>query len=136
MAQANIVVLLVALVLVGVSLFLGRKKKWVWHGNSMTIVMIVTVLLVVAHMGPSFVSATKEAIEALNVVALVGTIHGVIGAVGLALGVWLVWIWSVNESSSTQFCAPRKKLMWKILAIWLLSLSMGGLYYVLHITFG
>jgi hypothetical protein len=136
MAQANIVILLIALALVGVSLFLQRKKKWVWHGNSMTIVMIITVLLVIAHMGPSFVSATKEAIETLNVVALVGFIHGAIGAVGLALGVWLVWIWSINESSSTKFCAPRKKLMWKILAIWLLSLIMGGFYYLLHLTLG
>jgi len=136
MAQANLIILLVTLALIGLSLVLERKKKWVWHGNSMMIVMIITALLVIAHMGPSLISATTEAIKTQNGIALAGVIHGVIGALGLFFGVWLVWVWSINESSNTQFCAPRKKLMWKILAIWLLSLVLGGLYYLLHLTFG
>ncbi len=136
MAEVNLFIFFAALGLIALSIYLEKKKKWVWHGNSMMIVMIITVLLLIAHMGPSFVSSVSEAINNADLVASVGVIHGIIGAIGLIFGVWLVWVWSINESSNTRFCAPRKKLMLKILAIWILSLGLGGLYYLLHITFG
>ncbi len=136
MAEVNIALLVGALCIVGLSLYLERKKKWVWHGNSMMVVMIITVLLVIAHMGPSFVSAVSETLFSFNYVALSGVIHGLIGVVSVLLGVGLVWIWAINESSSTTYCAPRKKLMWRILAFWLLALALGVLYYMLHISFG
>lgn len=136
MAQANIVILFVALFLIILSLYLEKKHKWVWHGNSMIIVMLITVLLVIAHMGPAFITAVKETVTQFNYTALAGVIHGAIGATAISLGVWLLWIWAINESSSTQYCVTRKKRMWKILAFWLVSLALGGLYYLLHITFG
>jgi hypothetical protein len=136
MAEANLVILFVALGLIGLSLYLEKKRKWVWHGNSMIIVMLITVLLVIAHMGPSFVSAVSETVTSFNVVALSGVIHGLISAVAVVLGSGFLWVWAINESSSTAFCAPRKKFMRKILAFWLLSLSLGVLYYILHINFG
>jgi len=136
MAQANIIILLVAMGLIGLSLYLEKKNKWVWHGNSMMVIMLITVLLVIAHMGPSFVSVVSETVAEFNFVALSGVVHGIIGAITIVLGAWFVWVWAINESSSTTFCAPRKKFMWKILALWLLSLGLGGLYYVLHISFG
>jgi hypothetical protein len=136
MAQANLVILFVALGLIGLSLYLEKKRKWVWHGNSMMVVMLITVLLVIAHMATSFVSAVSEISTAFNFVALSGVIHGLIGAVAIVIGAWFVWVWAINESSNTAFCAPRKKLMWKILALWLLSLGLGVLYYILHISFG
>ena len=136
MAQANLVILFVALGLIGLSLYLEKKRKWVWHGNSMMVVMLITVLLVIAHMGPSFVSAVSETVATFNFVALSGVIHGLIGTVAIVLGAWFVWVWAINESSSTEFCAPRKKFMWKILAFWILALALGGLYYILHISFG
>lgn len=136
MAQANIIILFVALALIGFSLYLQKKRKLIWHGNTMMVVLLITVLLVIAHMGPSFVSAVSETIEEFNFVALSGVIHGLIGVVSVALGAWFVWVWAINESSSMSFCAPRKKLMWKILALWLLSLTLGVIYYILHINFG
>jgi hypothetical protein len=136
MAQANLVIVFVALGLIFVSLYLEKKRKWVWHGNSMMVVMLITVLLVIAHMGPSFVNAVSETITAFNFVSLSGVVHGLIGLVVIAIGAWFVWVWAINESSSTTFCAPRKKFMWKILAFWVLSLGLGGLYYILHISFG
>jgi hypothetical protein len=66
MAQTNLVILFVALGLIGLSLYLENKHKWVWHGNSMMVVMLITLLLVIAHMGPSFVSTVLEAIAAFN----------------------------------------------------------------------
>ncbi len=136
MAEANIILFVAALCLIGLSLYLERKRKWVWHGNSMIVVMLITVLLLIAHMGPSFVEAVSELVLTFDFVALSGVIHGIIGVVAVVLGVWLLWIWAINENSSTAYCAPRKKTMWKILSFWLLSLTLGILYYLLHISFG
>jgi hypothetical protein len=133
MAQANLLILFGVIGIIAVSLFLERKKKWVWHGNSMMIVMIITALLVVAHMGPSFVRVVTEALRGFDLVSTIGVIHGVIAVITLSVGVWLVWVWAINQSSETKFCATKKNLMWKILTLWLLSLGLGTLYYVLHI---
>ncbi len=136
MAQANLLILFGVVALIAVSIFLERKKKWVWHGNSMMVVMIITALLVIAHMGPSFVRAAIETLSAFNVVSMMGVIHGGIGIVTLFIGVWLVWLWAIGKSSETKFCVTKKNLMWKILVLWLLSLGLGTLYYVLHIILG
>ena len=123
MAQANLVILFGIVALVALSLFLERKKKWVWHGNSMMVVMIVTALLVIVHMGPSLVRTVTEGLSGFDMVSTMGVIHAVIGTVGILFGIWLVWVWAIDQSSETRFCAPKKKLMWKILALWLVSLG-------------
>jgi hypothetical protein len=136
MAQANVVILFIVFALIFLSLFLERKKKWMWHGNSMIVIMLTTTLLVIVHMIPSFVEAVTEALSSFDVVSTMGVIHGLIGIVTLIPGIWLVWMWAIGQSSETKFCAQKKKLMWKILALWLLSLGLGLLYYVLHLNFG
>jgi len=95
----------------------------------MIVVMIITALLNLSHMGPAFVAAVSEAINTSNEIAAVGVLHGIIGAVALAMGIWLFWVWAINEGSNTKFCVSRKKMMWKILSLWLLSLGLGGFYY-------
>jgi len=135
MALINLAILVSLLMLIGLSIFLQRKKKFVWHGNTMLVVMIIVSLLTVAHMGPSLISAVLEALRGFDIVAITGIIHSIIGAVTLSLGVWLVGVWAYG-SGETSFCASRKKLMWKILTLWLTSLGIGIVYYVLHISLG
>jgi hypothetical protein len=136
MALANLLILVGVLMLIGLSMFLEKKRKFVWHGNSMLVVMMITGLLVIVHMAPSFVSAVGESLSGFDTVATMGVVHGVIGVVALFLGVWLVGTWAYIQSGETRFCMARRKWMWRILALWLLSLGLGGLYYVLHISFG
>jgi hypothetical protein len=136
MAIANLVIIVGALILIGFSLFLEKKRKFVWHGNSMLVVILITGLLVIAHMGPSFVTALSESLSGFDLAATMGVIHGVIGAIALFFGVWLVGVWAYTQSGENRFCMARKSLMWRILALWLLSLGLGTLYYVLHISLG
>ena len=133
MAQANLVILIGVLVLVGLSIFLEKKKKWIWHGNTMLIVVMITGLLVLAHMGPSLLRIFGEGFD---VVALSGIVHSLFGSMAVILGIWLVGMWAYVQSSETRYCTRRKKLMWKILLLWLISLGLGILYYILHITLG
>jgi hypothetical protein len=133
MAQANLVILIGVLLLVGLSIFLEKKRKWIWHGNTMLLVVMITGLLVIAHMGPSLVRIFGEEFD---VVALAGIVHSIFGIVAVVLGIWLVGMWAYVQSSETRYCAERKKLMWKILVLWLIALGLGALYYVLHISLG
>lgn len=115
MALANLVVLVSLLLVIGLSVFLQKRGKFVWHGNTMLVVVMVAGLLTLAHMGPSLFWLVMEALGGLDIVTFTGMVHGVIGAVTLSLGVWLVGMWAYNQSSENRFCAPRKKLMKRIL---------------------
>ena len=135
MAFANLVVQIAVLLLIGLSLFLKRKKKFAWHGNVMLVAVLITGVLTVAHMGPSLIYLLRAEIPLLDPIALVGLFHGIIGVLALFLGIWLVGTWAFIQAD-IKYCIKRKKLMRVILAFWVLSLGVGALYYLLHIVWG
>jgi uncharacterized membrane protein YozB (DUF420 family) len=135
MAFTNLILQIVVLLLIGLSLFLKKKKKFVWHGNVMLVAVLITGVLVVSHMGPSLIYLLREEIPVLDPIALVGLFHGIIGAVAEFLGIWLVGTWAYVQED-IKYCIQRKKLMRAILVFWVLSLGVGVLYYLLHIVWG
>jgi hypothetical protein len=135
MAFANLVIQIIIFLLMSVSLWLKRKKQFVWHGNVMLVAVLINGLLVISHMGPSLIYLLREEIPVLDPVALVGLFHGIIGTVAEFLGIWLVGTWAYVQEE-TKYCVQRKKLMRIILTFWVLSLGVGFLYYLLHIVWG
>src|SRR5665647_1060567 len=127
MSQANLMIFVVILsVLIVLSIFLERRKKFVLHGNSMLVVFMVAILLTIFQMGPSFVRAIGETLNGFNGVALMGIIHGAAGLATILVGVWLLSGWFLSESSGEiRFCAPRKNLMRKISILWVIALGLG-----------
>jgi hypothetical protein len=137
MSQANLIIFVVILsVLIVLSIFLERRKKFVWHGNSMLVVFMVAILLTIFQMGPSFVRAVGETMNGFNGVALMGIIHGAAGLATILVGVWLLTGWFLSQSSGEiRFCAPRKNLMREISILWVIALGLGIAYYPLHLIF-
>jgi hypothetical protein len=135
MALANLVIEIVVLLLLALSLYLEKKKKFAWHGNVMLVAVLITGVLVVSHMGPSLIYLLREEVPILDPIALVGLSHGIIGAIAEFLGIWLVGTWAYVQSD-IKYCIQRKKLMRIILAFWVLALGVGILYYFLHIVWG
>lgn len=133
LAQANLIIETIVLFLIVFAVVLERKKKFVWHGNMMLVAVIITGLLLVMHMGPAFLRVAGEGVGSLNGVALFGMIHGILGAVAWSLGIWLTVFWA-HLGSETGFCATKKKWMMRILALWIIALGLGYIYYVLHIV--
>ena len=137
MALGNLVMFVLVLsLLIGLSFFLQKRRKFVWHGNVMLVVVMIAGLLTVAHMGPSLWWVVVEALGGLDIVTITGIVHGIVGLVALSLGVWLVGAWAYGQSAETSFCAPRKKLMRNILALWIIALALGLMYYPLHLILG
>ena len=135
MAFANLILQIVILLLIGLSLLLKKKKKFVWHGNVMLVAVLINGVLLLSHMGPSLIYLLRAEIPALDSVAFVGLFHGIVGAVAEFLGIWLVGTWAYVQSE-TKYCIKRKRLMRIILAFWIAALALGLLYYLLHIIWG
>jgi hypothetical protein len=135
MAQANLLIQSVVLILIVLSVVLARKRKFIWHGNMMLIAVIIDGLLFISHMGPAFVSVLREGMSRLDIVTLLGLTHGVISAVTELLGIWLVGMWAFVWSG-TSYCSKKKKWMWRILVLWSIALGLGYVYYPLHLAWG
>ena len=135
MAFANLVIQIAVLLLIGLSLFLKKRKKFTWHGNVMLVAVLITGVLVVSHMGPSLIYLLREEIPVLDPIALVGLFHGIVGIIAEFLGIWLVGTWAYVQAD-IKYCIKRKKLMRVILSFWVLALGVGVLYYLLHIVWG
>ena len=135
MAFANLVIQIAILLLIGLSLLLKKKKKFVWHGNVMLVAVLINGVLLLSHMGPSLIYLLREEIPLLDSVAFVGLFHGIVGAVAEFLAIWLVGTWAYVQSE-TKYCIKRKRLMRIILAFWIAALALGLLYYLLHIIWG
>lgn len=132
MAQANLLIQTAILLLIVLSIVLQRKKKFLWHGNVMLVAVIINGLTLVMHMGPTFISVLREEIGSPNFVSFFGLVHGILGIVALFLSLKLVATWAYF-GSETKDCSKQKKLMLRILVLWLISLALGYIYYVMHI---
>jgi uncharacterized membrane protein YozB (DUF420 family) len=130
MQYANITIQLSILLLLILSLILKKKRNYVWHGNVMLVAVIMNSLLLLAHMGPSLIYLPNEPFF----VTLLGIIHAGIGTVAEILGIWITVTWAFGNSE-TRYCAAKRKLMKKTLILWLATLGIGLVFYVLHTLF-
>jgi uncharacterized membrane protein YozB (DUF420 family) len=135
MAQANLLLQTITLLLIILGVILARKKRFNWHGNTMLVAVLINGLMLVSHMGPALVRIVEERASKLDAVALLGITHGMVGAAAEFLGIWLVGMW-VYAGTETKYCVMRKKWMWKIAILWIVSLGLGYVYYLLHIVWG
>jgi uncharacterized membrane protein len=100
----------------------------------MSTALILHLIMSVYVMVPSFVWAViPEYIisKPLSLTSVVGLIHGILGLVALLLGVWIVASWRFRKN--IQGCIRRKKTMLKTIVIWIASLVLGIILYVIFI---
>jgi uncharacterized membrane protein len=113
---------------------LKQKLRFRYHGILMSTALILHLIMSVYVMVPSFVWAViPEYIisKPLSLTSVVGLIHGILGLVALLLGVWIVASWRFRKN--IQGCIRRKKTMLKTIVIWIASLVLGIILYVIFI---
>ncbi len=76
-------------------------------------------------MAPSLVALVLEG-HAITT-SLFAIVHAAAGTTTAVLGVWIVGGWRLRKS--TKFCAPKKKYMRATLVLWLVTLSLGIIFY-------
>ena len=115
---------------------LKRKTRFRHHGLVMLVALVAHLTVILAVMVPSFVLAlvpiTLE--NPTSVIGVLAPIHAAAGSIAAVLGVWVVGSWRLRRS--LEFCAPKRKVMRATFIMWLVSLSLGVLFYlVLNWTF-
>jgi hypothetical protein len=131
---ASLIIQIIVLFLLISGYFLKRKLKFRQHGITMSIAFVLHLSMVFYVMIPSLVLAViPEYIvpTPLEIVSVVGIIHGILGIITLSLGAWIVASW--RFSKNIQGCIKRKKLMLKTLTFWIATLIFGIILYALFI---
>ena len=113
-----------------------RRMKFRLHGLVMLVALSAHITVILAIMVPSFVIAlvpiTLE--NPTSVIGVLAPIHAAAGSIVAVLGVWVVGSWRLRRS--LEYCAPKRKVMRATFIVWLVSLSLGVLFYlVLNWTF-
>jgi hypothetical protein len=112
---------------------LKRRAMFRLHGFVMLAALAVHLAIIFAIMVPAFVEALIP-ITIKNPTSLIGLLsplHAATGSVAAALGVWVICAWRFRRS--TQYCAPKKRVMYATFFVWLVSLALGVLlYFVLN----
>jgi uncharacterized membrane protein YozB (DUF420 family) len=112
-----------ALLLVGFGL--KRRLRFHLHGIFMLAAVVLHLIIIGAVMLPSFVAIILEK-PAISI-GLLAPFHAVAGTATAILGIWIVGGWRLRQS--TKFCAPKRKFMRATFILWLVSLSLGVIFY-------
>lgn len=129
--QANLAFQMVVFVLLLVSLGLKQRRKYLAHGITMSIAVVLNALSFLLVMLPSLLNMEIVKTEPFNAVSLAAIAHTSLGVVTVVFALWLVASW--HFQSSIQNCARRKKMMRPTLVLWLIVLLLGFvLYYFLY----
>jgi hypothetical protein len=131
---ASLVVQILVLFLLAYGFILKKKFRYLQHGLVMAAAVVVHLLMVFFLMIPSFVLAVIPyyiVASPLELTSIVGLIHGILGSVAIALGVWLVVVWRFKRDFNG--CFARKKMMTPTLSVWVAALVFGIALYAIFI---
>ncbi|NWG10944.1 hypothetical protein HXY33_04235 [Candidatus Bathyarchaeota archaeon] len=124
-ADVNFVLQFVILGVLSVGLFYKQRGKFVFHGSTMLIAVVLNAVSFFLVMWPSFVAFDFTVLDSpLKVVSLT---HGILGGIAEILGLFLVVAWGVQKKM--QSCIRRKIVMRITILLWLIALVLGILLY-------
>jgi len=127
--QYNLYLQVLFLALVFVSLVLKMQKKFRLHGITMLSAVVLHLISVIIVMIPSYSRVLPLIAEgALSTGYVIILIHGIIGILTTVLAIWIVVSWRLRQS--LKYCAPKKKAMRATLTLWVLTVILAILLYV------
>ena len=112
-----------ALILIGFGF--KQRLRFRLHGFFMLTAVALHLIIIGIIMLPSFVAIIFEK-HALSI-GLLAPFHAATGMATAILGVWIVGGWRLRQS--IKFCAPKRKFMLATFILWLVTLSLGIIFY-------
>jgi hypothetical protein len=129
LADVGLAIQILVLIVIGVGMgfkFLGKIRL---HGMVMFGGWLVHVIGVGVVMVPSFLAYFGGgSIDLGDPWQAITIVHGVLGAVVLVLGAWLVGAWHFSRDATG--CFKRKKYMIATATLWILLIALGVLLYL------
>lgn len=126
-SQINIVLQVVILTILCAGLALKKKNKFFFHGTIMLIAVLLNVFSFLLVMLPSLLSLEVIVTQPASRFSLVILAHASLGAVVIALAIWLTATWHL--SSDTRKCFRRKLIMRVTSILWMITLLLGIVLY-------
>lgn len=128
--QLNLILQVIIAVVLFVSLAFKQKGKFIAHGGTMLVAVILNAFSFFWIMGPSFLGLGSFVSEQpSNILSLATILHGILGAVAEILGIYIVVVWGLRKS--TQQCIRKRTAMRITLILWLVALFSGFLLYAI-----
>jgi uncharacterized membrane protein YozB (DUF420 family) len=111
------------------AVFLKTRKQYRRHGIAMFSAVVLHIVSILAVMVPSFrVYAGSGGINFSDVWASVTLVHVSAGLIAALFGVWLVGSWHLK--TDMKGCFRKKRLMDVTLILWMLSIVLGIILYL------
>jgi hypothetical protein len=105
-----------------------RKKNYLWHGQLMTIGVVITVTTFLLVMLPSLLMTYTTFLDpATSFFDAVSLIHIPLGILGLGLGAYLVYRWAKNGYKVANMKAPV--LMRATAVTWIANVVVGAMIF-------
>ncbi len=129
-ATISLVFQLAVLVLLVAGFQLKKRFRFRLHGFTMLVALVMHIVAVGAIMIPAFVISLipKTLEEPLSLVGILSPLHAALGSITIIIAGLIIGSWRFRKS--TKFCAPKRKLMRAAFILWLVSLSIGILFYL------
>ena len=131
MATVSLLTQLVIIALVLIGFQLKQHLKFRSHGLVMSIVFLSHLVAIGGIMIPSFTVGLLPMISAApaSITWLFVIVHAIAGTITAILGLWIVAAWRFRQS--LDYCLPKKRIMLTMFILWLTSLSLGIIFYVI-----
>lgn len=92
--------------------------------------VVLHLISVIIVMIPSYINLLPLfTAGALDAIYLTIMLHGIIGILGTVLQIWIVASWRLRQS--LKYCAPKKNMMRAVLILWVFTVVLAFLLYVL-----
>jgi hypothetical protein len=131
-ATASLIIQFVVLFLLFFGYSLKRKLKFLQHGKIMAVALVLHLIMIFAIMIPSFVYSVVPSYIIpfpLELISIIGLLHGIAGIIVIILGSWLVAAWHFTKEFTG--CFKRKPIMRVTIAAWISALILGIVLYFL-----
>jgi hypothetical protein len=124
-AEMDLVLHIIILVVLFVSLELKFMKRLFWHGATMLSALVLHVISFILVMWPSFRLFYPYG---YNTFSFITVTHAILGGATLILAIWLITSWHFQRSLKS--CSRRKKAMLLVFIMWIIALLLGILLYL------
>ena len=131
-ATVSLIIQVIVLLMLFYGYSLKRNSKFWQHGRIMAVALILHLITIFAIMIPSFVYAVVPSYIVpfpLELISIIGLLHGIAGITVMILGIWLVVAWHFKKEVTG--CFKRKSIMRVTIVAWISALILGFVLYML-----
>jgi uncharacterized membrane protein YozB (DUF420 family) len=132
-AQVDLILQISIFAFLIVGFALMRKRKVKAHANFMLAAVVLNLVSFIAIMAPAWDSVGEGGVGRLSTI---GMLHVTFGGLTMlsslwVLGTWLVPTFLLQNAKLRCYGKLNKRIMWVVLTLWLVSLIMGFVLFVM-----